>query len=80
MRRSDRRRSPRLMDRVAEWDAHAPEPPYEARFWRGERPADASGGQVGVVYTRARLLAGLTPVVFVKGNGAIALTHVEPLR
>lgn len=79
MSRPDRRRAPRHRAAVAEWNAKVPAPPYEARYWRGQRPQDGSGGEVGEVYTTAHLLAGITPVVFVRGAGAIALTHVEPL-
>lgn len=77
-RRLDPRRNSWAKARVAEWNDKVPAAPYEVRYWRGVRPADDSGGEVGVVYTRAHLMSGITPVVFIRGAGAVALTHVEP--
>ena len=61
---------------VENWNLkHAPE--YQARYWTFLREGE---GKVGTVYTKAYLLGGHTPVVYIRGAGAVSLTHVEPLE
>lgn len=77
--RHARRPSRKVLGQVRDWNASSPLPPYQARYWPGER-SDETEPVLGTVYTRAHLLSGITPVVFIAGVGAVALTHVEPVR
>lgn len=52
------------------------QPQYEVRYWTGAKVGPA---KVGTVYSYAELLGGHTPVVYISGAGAVALSHVEPL-
>lgn len=48
------------------------------RYWTGDRDLDEA--KTGQTRTRAHLLGGHTPVVWVTGHAAcIALTHVEAI-
>lgn len=49
------------------------------RFWTGAREGE---GRFGYTWTKAQLLGGHTPVVYVhdsagKNHGCVALTHIE---
>jgi hypothetical protein len=47
------------------------------RYWTGTREGD---GKTSHIRTRAELMGGHTPVVWVEGEAsAIALTHIEPI-
>ena len=46
------------------------------KYWPGTRH---SVPKLGKTWTDARVMGGHTPVVYVEGAGAIALSHVEPI-
>lgn len=61
---------------VDNWNLRFPSTPVRVRFWKGLRLGEPREGET---WTEAQLLGGHTPVVYIKGHGAIALTHVEPI-
>lgn len=62
---------------VENWNLRFPNPPVKVRFWKGAREGVP---RLGEAWTEAQLLGGHTPVVYVRGHGAIALSHVEPFE
>ena len=49
----------------------------KVEYWRGIREGE---GKIGFIKSRAEILSGHTPVVWIAGcSGCIALSHVRPL-